>query len=124
MRNGTTALVAVGITTAIPGLVGALLLWGILVRNRLAWQWARLGAGLRAILGTVAIAKNAADILSSESIGILLVIIPYWTVVFSMGSKSAKTYFNLVCPSCGQLRGRAADFFFRRAKCGPCKTEF
>ncbi len=59
-----------------------------------------------------------------QSYSFLLVIIPYWTVVFAMGTKSAKAYFNLACPSCGQFRGRAADFFFKRAKCGPCKTEF
>lgn len=43
-----------------------------------------------------------------------------WTIFFSLGTKSARRYFRLVCPSCGHTKVRANDFFFNRGKCKRC----
>ena len=108
----------------IPGLVFA----GVVKGHRLAWQWGRIVAMLSAVLTPLA---SMAFYLGNKSdphpfMGITLIISTTFCVVlllavfFALGRPSAKAFFGLVCPKCGQPTSKAADFFFNKARCREC----
>jgi hypothetical protein len=124
--QGPAALVRLGVSAGL----GMLILWGVIVGNRLAWQWGRflgllaglllLLAGIFVFTGGPAGVPPAARILAG---GILLAqAICVYTIFFSLGRPSAREHFRLRCPSCGKFTTAAADFFFKRAKCKGCQT--
>ena len=107
---------------------GGLILWGLIVGHRLAWQWGRvlglLGAILMLLAGIVALTAGPAQgnpLARFMVAGVSLVVSGcLFTIVFSLGCRSAKKYFALRCPECGKFTSAAADFFFNRAKCKSC----
>ena len=108
-----------------------LILWGMIVGHRLAWQWGRILGILAAVLLTIGavtsfVGTAAAQVpawvrLLAGSI-VMLQAVCLYTIFFALGRPSAKQHFNLRCPSCGKFTGAAADFFFNRAKCKTCST--
>lgn len=109
--------------------VTLLILWGIVVGNRLAWQWGRLIAplgafllGLSIVVG-VRVAQNARDLweFSPYLVTGLLSIVLLLVIFFALGTVSARRHFRLVCPRCGSSRSRAVDFSFSLASCQRCR---
>lgn len=121
-------LVQVFVRMGISVVVGGLILWGLVVGHRLAWQWGRvlgvIGAVLMLLVGVVSLAAGAAPgnpvarfIIAGVS---LFVSGCLFTIFFSLGSRSAKAYFALRCPECRAFTSAAADFLFNKAKCKKC----
>jgi hypothetical protein len=120
-------LIQLGVTVV----MGGLILWGLIVGHRLAWQWGRLIGILASLFYLISLVivfaatshvENAA-LVRLIAIGILGVQIACMlTIFFSLGQPSAKQYFNLRCPQCGRFTKQAADFLFNKAKCGQCRT--
>jgi hypothetical protein len=113
---------------AVRGILSALVLWGLIAGHRLAWQWGRvlglLGALLMLLVGIVSFAGGpvAGGILAKlvMSGAALFISACLFTIVFALGTQSAKKYFRLRCPECGRYTNSAADFFFNQAKCKNC----
>jgi hypothetical protein len=111
-------------------LLGALILWGLVVGHRLAWQWGRILGLLAAILLTAVgfMVPNVQPpagqpdwVPAVESALTLIQAACLWTIFFSLGRPSAKEHFRLRCPGCGRFTSKAADFWFNRAKCAGCQ---
>jgi predicted Zn finger-like uncharacterized protein len=108
------------------GVLGGLILWGLVVGHRLAWQWGRILGMLGAILFAlvcVAAVTNTGDQGSSAYItaAIFFVISAcLFTIAFSLGTATAKQHFGLRCPSCGRFTSTAGDFVFNTARCRHC----
>jgi hypothetical protein len=95
---------------------------GLVARDRLAWQWGRLIPMLFAVLMAV-IAVTAVGRRPDWWMALpVLFLVPAVVVVISLGRTSARAWFRLVCPTCGGIRAKAADFLFRRARCSTCGT--
>jgi hypothetical protein len=105
--------------------VTGLVLWGLLRRHRLAWQWGRVLSLFSAIVTTLAM---VVDLLVDEiaiASGWL-----YWLLVFqvvclyltfvALGRSSAFEHFDLICPECSKPTKKAANFWFTRARCRAC----
>jgi predicted Zn finger-like uncharacterized protein len=113
---------------AVRVILSALVLWGLIAGHRLAWQWGRvlglLGALLMLLVGIVSFAGGPVQggmlaklVMSGAALFISACL---FTIVFSLGTQSAKKYFRLRCPECGRYTSSAADFFFNEAKCKNC----
>jgi hypothetical protein len=109
--------------------LSALILWGMIVGQRLAWQWGRiLGivaavlVSIGALLAFVTAARDRASALAAMVVGSILLLqaICLYTIFFALGRPSAMEHFKLRCPSCGKFTYKAANFFFTRAKCKYC----
>jgi hypothetical protein len=109
--------------------VGGLVLWGLLVGHRLAWQWGRLLGSIAAViyvLATIAVLAGSLEGLNTPAAKAFLgafglfVSACLFTIVFSLGTTPAREYFDLRCPKCGKFTSSAADFFFNWAKCKKC----
>jgi hypothetical protein len=114
-------------------LIGGLVLWGLIVGHRLAWQWGRILGVIAAVLLTASLALGMT--LTAEKgtgnepgwslavkVVLLAVMAGYlWTIYFALGRASALEHFQLRCPKCNQITRQAADFFFNRAKCKSCQ---
>lgn len=117
------------IQPAVSLVLGALIMWGLVVGHRLAWQWGRvlglIGAILYTVVGAISLANAApgASPLLSFVVGavVLFVAACLWVIFFAVGARSARLHFGLQCPDCGKFTSKAADFFFNKAKCGKCK---
>jgi predicted Zn finger-like uncharacterized protein len=118
----------VALVWAIIAVISGLVLWGLIARHRLAWQWGRILAMLGAILMVIALiivvaAPRPEDPPAVRIIGAGIAFVfssGLFTISISLGIASAKRYFGLRCPSCGRFTSQAADFFFNRAKCRRC----
>lgn len=105
--------------------VSGLTLLGLIARSRLIWQWARL---LGMIGGTILLLSSIAVIATRpDSVPLMLIFSVslvvstcLWAVAIALGTPSAKTHFNLRCPSCGRFSETPADFLFQEAKCQRC----
>lgn len=110
-------------------ILGGLILWGLIAGHRLAWQWGRivgmLGAILMGLAGVAAIVGGQPDDPAALRLVLALVFLTISTclfiITFSLGTRSARLFFRLRCPSCGRFTSSAADFFFNMAKCKRCK---
>lgn len=127
--------------------IGVIILLGIAKGHRLAYQWGRILVGLAAFFYTLglvgggfalfALANNPdgllgpgdpvvaqdIDLRTAILVGIAVLagfVLLMWIIFFSLGTKSARRYFQLVCPSCGHTKVKANDFFFNRGKCKRC----
>lgn len=104
--------------------IGLLVLWGFVAGHRLAWQWgnllALLGALLFSFVGVHAWTRgvHAATPLALAGAHAALL----WTVYATTLRASARSYFRLICPSCGRCTRKSADLFFEKAECGACRT--
>jgi hypothetical protein len=118
------------IPAAVSAALGALILWGVIVGHRLAWQWGRflgiLAAVLFTVLGIFVFTGGPARVPVPARVlaGSILMVQAFcvYTIFFSLGRPSARQHFNLRCPSCGKFTSAAADFFFNRAKCKACQN--
>ncbi len=108
---------------------GALIVWGMVVGHRLAWQWGRVLGIIAAvgysIVGVLAFAAPPPKDQPEWAIRVTGVIFLFvatclYIIFFALGQRSAKQFFNLQCPTCGTLTSKAADFFFNTAKCSKC----
>jgi len=130
-------------------LVGLLIIYGLAKGHRLAYQWGRILVLFSAVLytiggifgaiGAVAII-NRPELLTQEGMPPNAIVTPsallfglamlgatvaaMWTIFFSLGRPSARQYFRLICPQCGNKKVRAADFFFNKAKCKRCSVSW
>lgn len=128
-------------------LVGLLIIYGLAKGHRLAYQWSRILGLISAVvytigvilgaIGVVALLNNP-ELLAAEGmppnanvtpsammLGLAMlnvIVIALWTLFFSLGTASARRYFRLVCPRCGNKKVRAADFLFNKAKCKKCSA--
>jgi hypothetical protein len=125
LLHDPTSIVRVAVSLGL----GLLILWGMVVGHRLAWQWGRilgiLAAVLLTIVGVITFVGTEATQVPAwarflTGSMVLLQAACLYTIFFSLGQSSAKHHFNLRCPSCGKFTGDAADFFFNRAKCKAC----
>jgi len=103
-------------------LVGILILWGLVTRKRLAWQWGRvigLVAGILSTIGAIAsisqmvIANsgNTAHVLATITLSIHSVCL---VVITSMlGRNSAKEFFGLICPVLRSIQRYSCGFLFQ-----------
>lgn len=122
---GQVSLVGV----AIPVAVALLILYGILVGQRLAWQWGRLLGLLGGIILTltaVGVFRNA-----NGQPGMLMVAglvalqgVPLFPMFFALGSKGAREHFRLICPQCGAAKPKGANFLFTEARCRKCNARW
>jgi hypothetical protein len=111
--------------------LGILILWGMIVGHRLAWQWGRILGIIAAVLLTIGAVSafagaGAANVPAGAGLLLgsilLLQAACLYTIFFALGQSSARHHFNLRCPSCGKFSSTAADFFFNQAKCKGCNT--
>jgi hypothetical protein len=114
---------------AISGGLGALILLGLVFGHRLAWQWGRILGILAAVLLTLAAVlsffgqrniRGPAWVRTLEGGVFLFQAICLYTIFFALGTPSARLFFRLRCPLCGEFTSTAADFFFNRALCKRC----
>ena len=108
----------------------SLVVWGILRRKALAWQWLRLGA----VLGFIGFAgASAARLLAGQASGgstasvvgngiSLLMSVIFLLPAFFLGTMQARRYFGVVCPICGSTKVKAGDFFYREKRCKACPS--
>ena len=114
---------------AFAAVVAALLLLGILRGHRLAWLWGRtLGLALSIVLGAsvaIALVRGAAAahpaLLAIVALGLIA---PLLVMSIALSRPSAVAHFDLVCPECKATTRRGADFWFKRARCTSCGTEW
>jgi hypothetical protein len=118
--QGQTPLVQLGLI--------ALVLWGLVRRKALAWQWTRLGA----VLGFVATAGVwSAHLLAGRWSGgptaflvangiSLMMSLLFLLPVFLLSTRESRGYFGLVCPTCGSTKVKAGDFLYREKRCKAC----
>lgn len=103
----------------------SLVLWGLLRRHRLAWQWGRVLALFSALMNTAVLFLDfmVEDIVIASGwlfwVFVFQVVCLY-SVFFALGKSTALEYFNLLCPLCQKATKRAANFWFTRARCKAC----
>jgi hypothetical protein len=105
--------------------IGGLILAGLLLRNRLAWQWGRVAAVLGFVaLGFVlwAYVSRMAPWDTLPVVLILAQLVPVAAIFFALGTESAREHFRLRCPQCSAFTSRAANFLFTKAVCDTCNT--
>jgi len=113
--------------------LGLLVLWGMIVGHRLAWQWGRILGIIGAVLSTIGgvaafvwIDAAREPVWTRILLGSVLLVqaVCLYIIFFALGLSSARGHFNLRCPSCGGFTSTAADFFFNRAKCTACDKDW
>ena len=104
--------------------VAGLVIAGFVAGHRLTWQWGRILALLGAagaLVFTIASATaggSGRPAVSAGTVAILLIqTVTLLVLFFSLGTRTAREHFRLICPACGASTQRAADFLFSRAKC-------
>lgn len=107
--------------------VAALILYGLVRKHRLAWQWGRV---LGIFLGILLLLVTTVTVFTAEQIGgtgIALLamgfVMAFGLLAMSqlLGRRESREYYRLVCPQCGSTSVKAADFFFNKAVCPECR---
>jgi len=115
------------LSITIPVGLGILILIGIILGHRLAWQWGRL----LGIFGGIVLTLTAVGVLSRVPeqpglviIGVLLLMqgLPLFPMFFALGTPGAERHFRLICPQCGSRKPKGGDFLFTQATCRHCGT--
>jgi hypothetical protein len=111
----------------IPIAVAVLILLGIVMGHRLAWQWGRLLGLLGGVLLTLAAVGVLAKMAEEPALvvaGALLLLqgVPLFPMFFALGTQGAREHFRLICPQCGHSRPKAGNFLFTKALCRKCGT--
>ena len=132
MFMGVLGLLAGRVSLAavvLPVAVALLILYGIVMGQRLAWQWGRLLGLLGGIILTLA-AVGAFTKAHGEPgpwiVGSLLALqgLPLSPMFFALGTKSAREHFRLTCPQCGAGKPKGGNFLFTQAVCRKCDTRW
>lgn len=117
------------VSVTVPTGLGALILIGILMGHRLAWQWGRIlglfGGIVLSLLAVHAFSQAGAH-RSFLMVGVLLTLqgLPLFPMFFALGTRQARQHFRLICPQCGSGRPRGGDFLFTKAICKECDTSW
>jgi len=98
----------------------ALILFGLVRRDRLAWQWGRIVPLLFAAFTLVMVLTARGPAPAAFVAVPLLLFVPALAITVSLGRPSARAWFRLVCPACGGDGTRPRDVLFRRARCLRC----
>jgi hypothetical protein len=122
---GQASIVAV----VLPVAVALLIMYGIVMGKRLAWQWGRLLGLLGGIILTLAAVgafANAEGDPTTMIAGGLLALqgIPLFPMFFALGTKGAREHFRLTCPQCGAGKPKGGNFLFTEALCRKCGTRW
>ena len=120
---------APGISIVVPIVLAVLILAGIIVGHRLAWQWGRLlglPGGLILSLAAFGAFSRAVEQPGFLVVGVLLAMqgLPLFPMFFALGTQGARKHFRLICPQCGSRKSRAANFLFTKAICRNCDTSW
>jgi hypothetical protein len=113
----------------IPVAVALLILYGIVMGQRLAWQWGRLLGLLGGIILTLAAVGAFTNAEGDPTImvaGALLALqgIPLFPMFFALGTQGAREHFRLTCPQCGAGKPKGGNFLFTEALCRKCGTRW
>jgi hypothetical protein len=98
---------------------------GILARKRFAWVWGRFLAGLQVLLnvytaGVLGRAYQQGDAPLATVLVICFCFSLYVVMSIGLGQRSAKEYFQFVCPKCGVPTTKGLDLLYRRVSCRTC----
>ncbi len=109
----------------LPVAVALLILYGIVMGQRLAWQWGRLlglFGGIVLTLAAVGAFSNANGEPGMLIAGGLLMLqgVPLFPMFFALGTKGAREHFRLSCPNCGAAKPKGGNFLFTEAVCRKC----
>lgn len=113
----------------LPVAIAVLILLGIVMGHRLAWQWGRL----LGLVGGVILSLAAVGALAQSGeqpglliVGVLLALqgVPLFPMFFALGTRGAREHFRLICPQCGSAKPKGGDFLFTRAVCRKCKASW
>ena len=103
--------------------IEALIIVGLVRGHALAWQWGIIVPTL-AVLGGLALLGPALSMFDGNPVAaalIFLLIAINVAIPIVLSTKSARIFYGLKCPKCGEVRGRAASFLFAKRKCAACK---
>jgi len=112
-----------------PVAIALLILLGIIMGQRLAWQWGRL----LGLVGGVILSLAAFGALARSSeqpklliVGVLLALqgVPLFPMFFALGTQGAREHFRLICPQCGSAKPKGGNFLFTKAVCRKCKASW
>ena len=117
------------ISIVIPIGLAVLILFGIIVGHRLAWQWGRLLGLLGGIILSLAAFgafSRAAEQPGFLVVGVLLAMqgLPLFPMFFALGTQEARKHFRLICPQCGNAKPKAANFLFTKTIGRNCDTSW
>ena len=104
--------------------IGTLVLVGLLLRNRLAWQWGMVFGTLGAIVSLLVLAGLAA--LEVQAWVMMWMAVETGMIigmVVCLALAPSRTYFGVTCPKCGGA-GKPKDFVFHRVRCKRCGAEW
>jgi hypothetical protein len=113
----------------IPIGLGILILVGIILGQRLAWQWGRLlglFGGIVLSLAAFGALARAGEAPGLVIVGVLLLMqgVPLFPMFFALGTQGARRHFRLICPQCGSSKPRGGNFLFTKAICRDCGTSW
>jgi hypothetical protein len=112
---------------------GLFVVYGTIIRWRLAWRVARIIAGVSAILSVslaiilfigalcaigIGVAQDASPVWMTGAV--VLVGANYYVIWRSFNHSTALNYFRLVCPRCGIVTHKGSNMLFCRAQCKSC----
>jgi hypothetical protein len=105
--------------------ISLLILFGFFKKSRLAWQWGTILSFLNGFVLLICSMEVITHLFSAHVITLigfinLLDSVFAFTIAGSLWKRSSLEYFGLVCPQCGKTTRKAADFFFKKAKCIAC----
>ena len=108
-------------------LIAALILVGLVRGHALAWQWGMIMPILSALfigMSLFLLLTRHGLNFTSSLVALLLValLLGHLAVPVLLSLRSSRVFFGLQCPSCGQVKGRAANFLFSRRRCRACHT--
>ncbi len=111
----------------LPVAVAVLILIGILVGQRLAWQWGRLlglVGGIIMTLAAVGAFARAQEGPGYVVVGVLMALqgLPLFPMFFALGTRGAREHFRVICPQCGSSRPKGGNFLFTKAVCRKCSA--
>ena len=104
--------------------------WGLAIRSRLAWHWARIVSfvgifisAIYSVLMLLTVFATGERLTDAKPMLLLclapaIVIMPVASLV-ALGQARTIRYFHLQCSVCG-ARGKAADLMFKQVKCRRC----
>jgi hypothetical protein len=114
---------------ALPIAISISILVGMFKAHKLAWQWGRALGALGATICTFITIMLLIETKPREGDTAVLVFsgctaVICFVIVLALRTKSAKRYFKLVCPACGSMKCKGANFLFTKVKCLACGSEW
>jgi hypothetical protein len=122
--------------------LATLLIFGVIKRSGLAWQWAAQLGAVGAVIGVLVtfffiskVAQMPSGQIGEEGIDLKTIAMidaaalalstgAWVTIVVLLHMPSSKDYFGLRCHRCRRFSSQAEDFFFKKVKCKSCGISF